>query len=843
MAIALLVVALLAWLGVYDSIDAHRHGAMLQAETEVTSKAALVEEQLRRQFLAIDQTLRILRREWERDPARFDLAAWSRDVVALNDVTLQVFLTDNRGIIRASSRAELVGNDVSGRDYFRHEAQSPHGDDSMFVGSLRVGPTTHQWQLNLAHRLVAADGSFAGVIVASYDPDSIARLYGAPELGAHGLMAVVSIPDGTVEALAGPGQVDRAVSVRDSAMFAAMLAAPNGHWTGASALDDVERIHAFRAVPGRDLIVVVGLEKGEVLAKSIAWKRGALLLGSCITALLLLTAVLLVRRDRAARQREEQLARDRAVLGAANADLVITRAEAQAKAAQLEATLTGMSDGVMMLDANMRLLEWNSHFADFTGVPENILRVGLPMEEILRAQAYAGEFGDVDVEAEVARRMELLRANASSGRIERQRPGGRVMELRRNPIPGGGFVTLYTDVTARRLAEDRLKQAEKLAAIGRFTAGVAHDFNNLLSSIIGSTDLLHHRLIGQQEFTPYTTRILQTAQKGALLVRQLLASVRKQTLSPRPVDVNALVLGMIDVLRTTVGGRIQLDTCLSTDLWTALVDAPQFEHVILNLAVNARDAMPDGGTLTITTKNVSGQEAHASDGVEDRDYVAVGVTDTGIGMADEVQRRASEPFFTTKPVGRGSGLGLSQVQGFAQGSGGAVQIRSQLGKGTTVTILVPRADVPEATPAGTEVCGHAGATRTGAEPAVSAAPGQRCPKVLLVDDDAQFRDILSAMLQTAGYQPLSTESGRAAVRLIDEGLEYDLLLVDWGLTDVDGEAVAAAARQRRPDTPVVAMTARSPDAIQGEQWVLVKPFLIGALAETLGAALGRHNRA
>lgn len=172
-----------------------------------------------------------------------------------------------------------------------------------------------------------------------------------------------------------------------------------------------------------------------------------------------------------------------------------------------------------------------------------------------------------------------------------------------------------------------------------------------------------------------------------------------------------------------------------------------------------------------------------------------------------------------------------------------MQIRSQLGKGTTVTVLVPRADAPEATPAGTEVCGHAGATRTGAEPAVSAAPGQRCPKVLLVDDDAQFREILSAMLQTAGYQPLSAESGRAAVRLIDDGLEYDLLLVDWGLTDVDGEAVAAAARQRRPDTPVVAMTARSPDAIQGEQWVLVKPFLIGALAETLGAALGRHNRA
>jgi signal transduction histidine kinase len=686
-----LAVILLTWAGVDEAIRTHRSAALAEAGTEAASKSILIGEQLRRQLLTVDQTLRILVRAWQRDPAGFDLSGWSRDVVALNDLALQIFLTDPQGIIRASTRSGLVGNDVSDRDYFRHEAALPADDRRMFMGSLRQGAVTGRWQLNLVRRLDNPDGSFAGIIAVSYDPDTIIRLYGQAELGAHGVVAVISAADGGLRALAGPGQANLAANIGHSSMFAAARADPDGRWTGHSPFDDIERIYAFHEVAGRGLIVAVGFAKQEALAEILSWERSALLLAGCITVLVLVTAAFLFQWDRAAWRREEELARDRAVLTAANAELVMTRAVAQAKAAQLEATLTGMTDGIMMIDADLKLIEWNPHFPEFTGVPAEILRVGLPMEEILRKQARAGEFGTVQVEAEVSRRMARLRSNASSGRTERRRPDGRVLELRRNPLPGGGFVTLYTDVTARRQAEDRLHQSEKLAAVGRATAGAAHDFNNLLSSILGSAELLELRLAGEPELGRYAANIRETAERGGNLIRGLLASSRTQALAPRPADLNALVQGMQDLLQTTVRQDIRLELVLQHGLWPALVDDSQFEHVILNLAVNARDAMPQGGVLTIATANLPRKNAVAYPDLADQDYVTLAVCDTGTGMSDDVLRRASEPFFTTKPEGQGSGLGLSQVHGFAKQSAGAVQIFSQRDKGTTVRVIVPRA--------------------------------------------------------------------------------------------------------------------------------------------------------
>jgi signal transduction histidine kinase len=312
------------------------------------------------------------------------------------------------------------------------------------------------------------------------------------------------------------------------------------------------------------------------------------------------------------------------------------------------------------------------------------------MEEILRAQAEAGEFGAVDVEAEVARRMTLLRSGGSTGTMQRVRPNGHMLELRRNPISGGGFVTLYSDVTARHLAEERLHQADKMAAIGRLTAGIAHDFNNLLSSITGNADMLE-RDVGQD---PRQARrigtILQSAERGSDLVQRLLAFARKQVLDPAPVNLNEIVLGMQDLLHSTIGHSVRVETVPAAELWPALVDPAQLEHVILNLAINARDAMPEGGVLTIATANLTETERSAD--LAAGDYVSVAVTDTGTGMTEDVLRNAFEPFFTTKPTGLGSGLGLSQVYGMATQSGGGVRIDSLPGRGTTVAVLLPRAE-------------------------------------------------------------------------------------------------------------------------------------------------------
>jgi signal transduction histidine kinase len=674
----------LTWIGARGAMQSHRAASQARAEAVVVNEALAFEGQVRRQLLAIDQTLRILQMEWRRDPAHFDLDIWARQVVALMDVSLQVFVTDAQGIVRASSRGEIVGSDVSGRGYFRHEAGLPADDGKMFIGSLTRGLVTRQWQLNLVRRLDRPDGSFAGVISASYDPRWLGQFYDEGDLGTRGIMAVVSMPDGELRALVRPAATEPAPSIAGSSMFAAMAANPNGLWVGPSALDGIERINVFRTVPNRDLEVVVGIDKAEAMRASTAWEHGALVFAGGVTAFVLLMGGLLLWEDKTAHQREESLTRDRAVLAAAEA-------RANAKAVQLEATLTGMTDGIMMVDAGLRLVEWNARFPEFTGVPPGILRVGLRLEDIWRAQAATGEFGPVDVEAEVARRLTLLQPDSSTGTIERLRPGGQRLELRRNPLPGGGFVTLYTDITTRRQTEERLRQAQKMAAIGRLTSGIAHDFNNLLASVIGNAEMLHEDLSGNPRHARRTSIILQAASRGADLVRQLLAFSRNQTLVPTQVDLNRVVRGIDELLRSTVGTDIRIETRLDTELWPALVDPMQIEHVILNLAINARDAMSDGGLLTIATANVSLGPPTRSDAPSGGDYVVVSVTDTGTGIAEEVLGNVFEPFFTTKPPGKGSGLGLSQVYGVASQLGGGVEIESALGEGTTVKAFFPRA--------------------------------------------------------------------------------------------------------------------------------------------------------
>jgi signal transduction histidine kinase len=485
-----------------------------------------------------------------------------------------------------------------------------------------------------------------------------------------------------------------------------------------------------------------------------------------------------------------------------------------------------MSDGIMMVDADLRLMAWNRHFPAFTGVPEEILRVGLPMEEILRAQADAGEFGPVDAAAEVERRMALLRSGASIGTIERPRPDGRQLEIRRSLLPGGGFVTLYTDVTERRQTEERLHQAQTLAAIGRLTAGVAHDFNNLLAAIMGNAEILYSQLTEQHADARRVSMILQTAGRGADLVRQLLAFSRKQELAPVLVDLNKVVRGMSDLLRATLGRTIQTETQLDEGLWPALIDPVQIEHVILNLAINARDAMPEGGTLTIATSNRTLRRGDARIDLVAGEYAVVSVTDTGTGMSEEVLQNAFEPFFTTKPLGQGSGLGLSQVYGVASQSGGGVWIDSSVGKGTTVSVLFPRAARP---PEGED--GSHGEPA----PARDRAANRR---ILVVDDDAECRATVSAVLEDNGFAVTTAQTGEAALRAVDADLDFHLLLVDFAMPDMRGGELAEEVRARRPSMPVVFFAVGDGEWLSGERWVIRKPFASRSLIETLYAALG-----
>jgi signal transduction histidine kinase len=572
-------------------------------------------------------------------------------------------------------------------------------------------------------------------------------------------------------------------------------------------------MYAFATVPDRGLKVIVGVDRASAMRESSAWEQDALVFAAAISILLGVLAWLLLRALDAARQRHEALAHERSIL---------------------EATLTGMSDGIMMVDADLRLVAWNQHFSQYTGVPPDILRVGLPMEDILRSQVAGGEFGPVDADTEVARRLALLHSGGSMGTTERSRPGGRQLEMRRNPLPGGGFVTLYRDVTARREAEERLRQAQTMAAIGRLTAGVAHDFNNLLISISGNAEMLHHQLQGDPVHARRLSVILQSAGRGADLVRRLLAFARKQSLTPMQVDLNKLVRGMGDLLRATLGRAIRMETRLDDTLWSALVDPVQIEHVILNLAINARDAMPDGGTLTISTTNTSlGPNASVAADLPAGDYVIVAVSDTGTGMSEEVLRNAFEPFFTTKPIGEGSGLGLSQVYGVANQSGGGVRIDSTVGAGTTVSVLFPRApDDVSAQPVPPSSLEQAAAS---VAPRIAREAQNRT--ILVVDDESDCRETIAATLSANGFAVILAENGEAALQLIDDGAAFDLLLVDYGMPGMNGATLAAAARRRRLAVPVVFVTGDG-QWVNGERWVLTKPFLTRNLIAMLQNALG-----
>ncbi len=389
---------------------------------------------------------------------------------------------------------------------------------------------------------------------------------------------------------------------------------------------------------------------------------------------------------------------------------------------------------------------------------------------------------------------------------------------------------LLGQIEERERVESTLAQMQRLEAVGQLTSGVAHDFNNLLTVVLGNIGFLERGLAEHGIDGRLRQRLgyMRTAaERGAKLTDQLLSFSRRQRLEPRSLDLNVAVAGMRDLLQSTMGGSIRIQTRLSADLWLAMVDPTQLELAILNLAINARDAMKVGGTLEVTTENVTlAAPAHPEDPPAG-DYVAICVSDTGEGMSQEVRARAFEPFFTTKEVGKGSGLGLSQVLGFAQQSGGGVRIDSRPQRGTAVRIFLPRAEASMQTAAARP------ASRNCEHPS-------RGTTVLLVDDDNAVREVTRAMLHDLGYLVLEAGSGGAALDLIDRTPRLDLMIVDFAMPGMNGGEVARLARMRRTNLPVLFITGfaeRSTLAGIEEPQILRKPFAEEELADRVRGAL------
>jgi len=390
---------------------------------------------------------------------------------------------------------------------------------------------------------------------------------------------------------------------------------------------------------------------------------------------------------------------------------------------------------------------------------------------------------------------------------------------------------LAAQIEEREKAETQLLQAQRIDAVGQLTSGVAHDFNNLLTAIIGNLEMLAPRV------DPEDTRSLRllsaaqnAAERGARLTTQLLAFARKQRMAPERVDLNGIVTGMNTLLQSSIGATAKIELALADELWAAVADASQIELVLLNLAINARDAMPGGGVIRIETANVVLGPPERPEEPPPGRYVMVAVGDRGTGIEPEVLDRVFEPFFTTKEVGKGSGLGLSQVLGVAQQLGGGVRIETRPGEGTTVKVFLPRAQEPQrASEPEREVPG------CGDEPDADGAV------ILLVDDDDDVRTVTAAMLREAGHEVIETGSGGAALDQLAEDDRVALMIVDFAMPGMNGVEVARAAQHARPGLPYLFVTGYADSVLMAESGsadrILQKPFrasaLISKVAETL----------
>ncbi|WP_197075578.1 PAS domain S-box protein [Sphingomonas sp. Ag1] len=408
----------------------------------------------------------------------------------------------------------------------------------------------------------------------------------------------------------------------------------------------------------------------------------------------------------------------------------------------------------------------------------------------------------------------------------------------------GEDVTYATgrDVTAERQqaaelaqAHEQLRQAQKMEAVGQLTGGIAHDFNNMLTGVIGSLDLIQrHIKTGRMETVDrYVDAANTSAQRAAALTARLLAFGRRQSLDLKPIDVNGLVSGMEDLLRRTLGEQVALETHFATNLWAGHTDAHQLESALLNLCINARDAMPDGGKLTVETANTHLDERYAREhtDVSPGDYVVICVSDTGIGMAPSTVEKVFEPFFTTKPVGQGTGLGLSMIYGFARQAGGHVRIYSELGQGTTIKLYVPRFE---------------------GEVEVAAGEGRQAPDgdgetVLLVEDDPSVRMIVLEVLEELGYVSIEASDGRAAIPILQSDRKIDLLISDVGLPGLNGRQIAEIAREHRPELRVLFITGYAQNAavrggfLDRGMEMMTKPFAVDALATKIRQMLQGRN--
>lgn len=452
----------------------------------------------------------------------------------------------------------------------------------------------------------------------------------------------------------------------------------------------------------------------------------------------------------------------------------------------LETIFENINDGLSVFDESNKLIAWNPQYTAMLELPADQLKPGMTIESIhpLLSQE-AQDSWALDGMALDRDEVNQLRKQRTQ-RFERHFPGGRVVEFRSNPMPGGGFVTLYSDLTERKTIEAQLRQSQKMEVLGQLTGGVAHDFNNLLAAIFGNLQLLEDSLPPDSKQLRYAQRALSVAERGKNLTQRLLAFSRKQLLQPEPTEVDALIEGMLDLMEYSVGEQIDIQLDLeATNCWIS-VDPSQLENALLNLAINSSAAMPSGGIVSFKTRQLTDQLLNG----RCCDLLAITVSDTGCGIPPAILRRVFEPFFTTKEIGEGSGLGLSMVYGFVKQSNGDIHITSSEGQGTQIEIWLPSI---------TETIAQQSIETLGLEQIRG-----RGERILLVEDDAQVALTAEALLDDLGYRVTAVTNATAAMSVLQAEGDVALVFTDINLgSTINGIQLGALVEAQWPELPVL----------------------------------------
>ncbi len=832
--------------------------------------ARVVDQSFAHIFKSIDATLLFLRKSYQQNPSTFDLSALVNDPSVRNELTFDYVILDAKGRIVDSSYTKTnIGADRSDRESFR--AHTNNAADELFISKPAILNHNGKRAIILTRRITAADGTFAGVIATQLDPAALVKQVGSIDLGPDGSIALVGL-DSFLRTRSINGVVDwenigRKVSLIPETLGRAFLVSSGHYWSIPGVFNNVRRLVSYRVLESFPMIAVVTIPEAEVYQR--ADENARIYWG---IAILLTVGIAIAIGFGAARQRKlleatSMMRQAQVLIGESRDNLA--RAETMALLGhykiekgsnkltwsegiyrildQSPATFTPTLDAARELihpDDRPALEQYRRDSMAGLELPPMTLRAIRGDDQIIYVEYWSspirasdgsvtGVFGTIqdvterkraerELQEEICRREEAQAALAQVNHDLEERVAERTAELSQ-------------EMRRREEAQMTLAQAQKLETVGQLTAGIAHDFNNLLAVISGGLGLIEAAAARGLTAEPeLIDAALRATRRGSDLVKRLLAFARKSPLKAEPTTIDQLVLDTLRLLQRTLGQGIDIVTRLDTAAAVVCVDRNQLANALLNMALNARDAMPDGGELTIATTCQPAQWAAVEGAARwpTGEEVCITISDTGTGMTEDVRKRAFEPFFTTKVDGLGSGLGLSMVQGFVEQTGGHIEIDSAVGRGTTITIRLPRIEAENRS--------------EGADSDASTSAHGREKTVLLVEDDPDVRIVTEAQLKQLGYKVHAVANGMEALDLIVSPATIDITLTDIVLPGgLDGVALIKEAMQARPRMGVLCMSGYDPTQ-KYQKWLeiqnidfLEKPFSKGRLAQALEDAIGQ----